>query len=125
MVTVFWSSDVHLKGSQSGTNGGRPSQLGTETWKPVYSRGYSAPIIMGIDPVDVGVGMANHAHAYVLGDLPALQVGDHGMPKTVKALTGHLILPGLGIIWVHPRVGQYANKGLAKAADRVTLNGAS
>ena len=66
--------------------------------------------------MDVGVGMADHAHAYVLGDLPALQVGDHDMPKTVKALTGHLILPGLGIIWVHPRVGQYANKGLAKAA---------
>ena len=100
-------------------------RLSTDTRQAINRRGYGAPIIMGINPMDVGVGMADHAHAYVLGDLPALQVGDHGMPKTVKALTGHLILPGLGIIWVHPRVGQYANKGLAKAADRVTLNGAS
>ena len=66
--------------------------------------------------MDVGVGMADHAHAYVLGDLPALQVGDHGMPKTMKALTGHLILAALGIAGVYPGLGHYADKGLAKAA---------
>lgn len=71
---------------------------------------------MGIDPVDVGVRMADHAHSYVLSDLPALEVGNHGMPETMKALTGHLILAALGIAGVYPGLGHYADKGLAKAA---------
>lgn len=71
---------------------------------------------MGIDPVDVGVGMADHAHADVLGDLPTLQVGNHGMPETMEALPGHLVLPALGIAGVDSRLGHYADKGLVKAA---------
>lgn len=66
--------------------------------------------------MDVGVSMADHAHADVLSDLPALQVGDHGMPETMEALPGHLVLPALGIAGVDARLGHYADKGLAKAA---------
>jgi len=66
--------------------------------------------------MDVGVGMANHAHADVLCDLPALQVGDHGVPETMEALPGHLVLPALGIAGVDASLGHYADKGLAKAA---------
>ena len=71
---------------------------------------------MGIDSVDVGVRMADHAHTYVLCYLPALQVGDHGMPETMEALTWHLVLPALGIAGINACFGHYADKGLAKAA---------
>lgn len=71
---------------------------------------------MGIDPVNVGVRMTDHAHADILCDLSALQVGDHGMPETMEALTRHLVLPALGIAGVDARLGHYADKGLAKAA---------
>jgi len=71
---------------------------------------------MGIDPVDVGVGMADHAHAYVLSDLPALEVGNHGMSETMEALPGHLVLAALGIAGVYPSLSHDADKGLAKAA---------
>ena len=60
--------------------------------------------------------MADHAHAYVLSDLPALEVGDHGMPETMEALPRHLVLPALGVARVYPSLSHDANKGLAKAA---------
>lgn len=66
--------------------------------------------------MDVGVGMADHAHSYILRDLPALQVGDHGMPKTMEALTWHLVLAALGIAGVYPSLSHDADKGLAEAA---------
>lgn len=66
--------------------------------------------------MDIGVGMADHAHAYVLSDLAALQVGDHGVPKTMETLTRHLVLAPLGIARVYPSLGHYADKGMAKAA---------
>ena len=71
---------------------------------------------MRIDSVDVGVGMADHAHAYVLGDLTALEVGDHGMPETMEALPRHLVLAALGIAGVYPSLSHDADKGLAEAA---------
>ena len=66
--------------------------------------------------MNVGVRMTYHAHTDVLSDLPALQVGDHGMPETMEALPGHFVLPALGVAGVDARLGHYANKGLAKAA---------
>ncbi len=71
---------------------------------------------MGIDSVDVGVRMADHAHTYVLSDLPALQIGDHGMPETMETLPGHLVFPALSIAGVDASLSHYADKGLAKAA---------
>ena len=90
--------------------------LRTDTWQSIDCRGYSVPVVVGIYSVDVGVRMADHAHADVLSDLPALQVGDHGMPETMKTLPGHLVLPALGIAGVDARLGHYADKGLAKTA---------
>lgn len=66
--------------------------------------------------MDVCVGMTDHAHADVLCDLSALQVGDHGMPETMETLPGHLVLPALGIAGIDASLGHYADKGLAKAA---------
>lgn len=78
--------------------------------------GYSIPVVVGIYPMDVSVRMADHAHTHVLSDLPALQVGNHGVPETMEALTWHLVLPALGIAGVDARLGHDADKGLAKTA---------
>lgn len=66
--------------------------------------------------MDVSVRMTDHAHADVLSDLPALEVGNHGMSETMEALPWHLVLPALGIAGVDACLGHYADKGLAKAA---------
>ena len=88
----------------------RTSRLAYGCWRLAGSEG------SGRLPVDVGVRMTNHPHTYVLGDLPALEVGNHGMPETMKAFTRHLVLPALGVARVYPSLSHDANKGLAKAA---------
>ena len=49
-------------------------------------------LVVAVDLVHVGVGVADDHHAHFLRHLLALEHGDHGMAEAMEALLGELVL---------------------------------
>ena len=95
-----------IRGGGEGRRVGLPRQLRQLEDRTLDCR----LVVMPVDLMHVGVGMADDKHADFLGYVLALKHCNHGMPETVEALLGKLMLP-------FRVAGVYA--GLAHDADEL------